>query len=69
MNRNDKKPFPDYENSTRTGFSEIESLKFTKSKDGPLKGNYYITVKAWSAAYYNVLVKVYRKKDNGVVKS
>lgn len=60
LSRNDKNPFPNKDTADVKGYKEIESLKFTKSKDKPLKGNYYIAVRAWSASYYNINVKVYR---------
>lgn len=61
MNRDDKNSYPNSDTATRKGYSEIENLKYTAKKDGPLKGNYYMSVEAWSSAYYTVLVKVYRK--------
>ena len=62
MKKNELDTTPNFNNSDRMGYSEIESLMYTKSTvDGALSGNYYMSVTGWSAAYYNILVKIYRK--------
>lgn len=45
MNRDNKNPYPSYQNYEKAGYMEIESLKFTSDKDGPLKGNYYMSAR------------------------
>ncbi|KRX03419.1 DNA topoisomerase, type IA, core domain [Pseudocohnilembus persalinus] len=69
MNRDNKNPYPSYENYEKAGYMEIESLKFTSDKDGPLKGNYYMSASAYTTTFFNVQVKVYRKKEDGVVQT
>ena len=50
--------------SERTGFAEMDSLVYTQKEDGPLNGTYYIRVKAFTAANYQIDVRVFRKNPN-----